>query len=512
MTRFSRDTRYQIVDLFAGAGGLSEGFASLRNELGAPVFKNVLAVEKEETTFQTLQLRKFYHQFEPNPPDEYYRYLNGEMIKKDLINAFPEQWATANDGLLQLELGTDEASAIILARLDAVRENTRNEGGDTILIGGPPCQAYSLVGRARNRAISEYNAVKDHRYFLYREYVRILQRLQPAAFLMENVKGILSSRVKGRPVFDNILTELRAAGGLPDSYRLVTLVAGSESGHRKYIVRAEEFGIPQKRHRVFICGIRADIAEKRQINSFPNPSLVPVERQATVSDVLAGLPPLRSGLSKSADGKKEWVDAVVHAFHAAARACRGEGSLLEPVAARLDLLARGYKAGNAVPTRRNDRLVAARHPDLRNWLSGNRTLPHHETRGHMETDLVRFAFAAGFAKHFGTSPKAKDYPKALAPDHVNWTTGKFADRFRVQLWHEPSTTITSHIAKDGYSYIHPDPLQCRSLTVREAARLQTIPDVYYFAGTRTQQYVQVGNAVPPLLAHQIAKVVRDFLG
>ena len=131
----------------------------------------------------------------------------------------------------------------------------------------------------------------------------------------------------------------------------------------------------------------------------------------------------------------------------------------------------------------------------------------------MDSDLGRYLYAAAFANEHGRSPKGHGEftLKELAPDHANWETGKFADRFRVQRYGYPSTTVTSHISKDGHYFIHPDPAQCRSLTVREAARLQTFPDNYFFQGNRTQQYHQVGNAVPPLLAVQIAEVVARCL-
>jgi DNA (cytosine-5)-methyltransferase 1 len=138
-------------------------------------------------------------------------------------------------------------------------------------------------------------------------------------------------------------------------------------------------------------------------------------------------------------------------------------------------------------------------------------LPNHETRGHIAGDLARYFFAAVFAEVAGHSPKARDYPAELAPAHQNWSTGKFADRFRVQTWDGQSTTVTCHISKDGHYFIHPDPMQCRSLTVREAARLQTFPDNYFFMGGRTDQYVQVGNAVPPLLARNIGAAVHSLL-
>ncbi|MDP3077139.1 DNA cytosine methyltransferase, partial [Bradyrhizobium sp.] len=137
----------------------------------------------------------------------------------------------------------------------------------SVLIGGPPCQAYSLVGRARNRGIKGYNARNDLRHFLYREYIEVIRQLQPAVFVMENVKGMISSSVDGKEIFDLVLSDLRDAGGRKNSYRLFALASTAQGRmklavpdyHRSFIVRAEEFGIPQARHRVIVIGVRADI-------------------------------------------------------------------------------------------------------------------------------------------------------------------------------------------------------------------------------------------------------------
>jgi len=154
---------------------------------------------------------------------------------------------------------------------------------------------------------------------------------------------------------------------------------------------------------------------------------------------------------------------------------------------------------------------------LSDWFKDERltTLSSHESRGHMPSDLHRYFFAALYAGLKGISPKLSDFPEELLPIHKNVEQGvsgkMFSDRFRVQLSNAPSTTITSHISKDGHYFIHYDPVQCRSLTVREAARLQTFPDNYKFEGMRTAQYHQVGNAVPPLLANKIAEIIYEVL-
>jgi DNA (cytosine-5)-methyltransferase 1 len=129
----------------------------------------------------------------------------------------------------------------------------------------------------------------------------------------------------------------------------------------------------------------------------------------------------------------------------------------------------------------------------------------------MVGDLERYLFASCWAAATGRSPKAANFPDKLAPKHDNWKSGKFNDRFRVQPWDLPSSTVTCHLSKDGHYFIHPDPAQCRSITVREAARLQTFPDNYFFRGNRTQQYIQVGNAVPPFLASKIAAALYPVL-
>lgn len=500
---------FKTVDLFAGPGGLAEGFASIRDGCGGRPFQIALSVEKEPSAFATLRLRSFFRQFE-RAPDAYYDYLGGQISKDELISTHPEEWKAAIDETAMLELGTDTAKAWLDPVLDRISEIAR---AGTILIGGPPCQAYSLVGRARNRGILNYDPAGDHRHFLYREYIRILQRLNPVAFVMENVKGMLSATVDGESMIDRIVDDLKAAGGKPDNYVLLPLVTDSGIGHARHVIRAEEFGIPQARHRVILMGIRSDILARSAVDLAALPSLVPSPRRATVASVLKDMPRLRSGLSKAPDTPEAWQHAVVLAFQDAATACRRDGSYLSEVARILSGYARDVEAAHEMPPRSSEAVTPIADNLLGSWLADERlpSLPNHESRGHMQGDLARYAFAAAFAEVFDRSPKADEFPRALAPNHRNWETGKFADRFRVQTWNAPSATVTSHISKDGHYFIHPDPKQCRSLTVREAARLQTFPDNYLFEGNRTQQYVQAGNAVPPLLARQIAELLLGIL-
>ena len=499
--------RFKVVDIFAGPGGLAEGFAAARVD-GRRVFDIALSVEKEESAFRTLRLRAFTRQFPGGLPDDYYSYIAGKLSRDALLTQYPAEWDAACSETKQLELGLPGSAA----ELDPILRHISEEaGGEAVLVGGPPCQAYSLVGRARNRGIADYEAATDHRHFLYREYIRILGLLRPAVFVMENVKGFLSSRVDGERIFTKVLSDLCSAGGGPESYRIIPLTAEGGRDGTEFLIRAEKYGIPQARHRVILLGVRDDLAPEavrvasHQLESSPTASL---------ADVLSTMPPLRSGLSRSADNPDEWRRATANAFRNAAQAAyREEDETLDAVAARLCAAADEIEGAKRVPPRSSTIPASVTNNRLAAWLVDPRmrALTNHESRGHMEADLARYAFAIAFAEVANRSPKAGEFPTELAPDHENWDSGKFADRFRVQLWGAPSTTVTSHISKDGHYFIHPDLLQCRSLTVREAARLQTFPDNYFFEGNRTQQYVQVGNAVPPLLARQIAAVVYNYM-
>ena len=508
---------FAIVDIFAGPGGLGEGFSSVRDDSGNPPFQIVLSIEKEKFAYETLLLRSFLRKFDNEFPREYYSFLGKDKQEPDWSSLYPKQWSAAESEVLHMEIGNQNSKDEIRRRISNIKKKF---GDKTILIGGPPCQAYSVIGRVRNNAIKNYSLDNDKRHFLYKEYVNILKSLRPAVFVMENVRGILSTKVNGNRVFEEIIEDLKISSG-GKGYELFTLSSPSfeETGsairqNTEFIVRAENFGVPQSRHRVFVVGIRRDFS--RRGCNLQGPILTPQKEHCTVGQVLRNMPKLRSGISISNDDGNAWGDIILKAADKVEKALHSSpkinkiqsGEVLEKVkkvASRENKLQRSSK---------NKISFNFKCPsNLRDWFYDPllKSLPNNETRTHMSGDLERYLFAITFASVVGHSPKASEFPSTLAPRHANWVSGKFSDRFRVQLWNRYSTTITSHISRDGHYYIHPDPTQCRSLTVREVARLQTFPDNYFFKGGRTQQYVQVGNAVPPYLAYQIAMSIWNIL-
>jgi DNA (cytosine-5)-methyltransferase 1 len=522
----------KIIDLFSGPGGLGEGFSALKDK-GNPVFKIATSIEKEKSAHATLKLRAFYRQFGKKVPKEYFEFMKGKLGAKpedQLYPLFEKEHKAASEEALCLTLGEDNREIY-----SKIRHSIGQD--ECILIGGPPCQAYSLAGRSRNMGIKDYDAKEDHRNFLYLEYLKVIARFQPKLFVMENVKGMLSAKVDGKPIFDSIYRDLKspckASSTSPESgrkqhnYKLFSLVTPNSDEEdldrdpREFIIRAENYSIPQKRHRVILLGIREDLAHKWDDKML----LDDEEDKVTVNDVLNGLPELRSGLSKvKQHTKKDWVSAVTSIKKDVIPALlKSKEKKHKIVATEIKNILKNFEAPNLGQGRlfgQKSKIIETRVDKLNDWFHEPELKDHisnHETRGHIEKDLNRYLFCSAWAvcaEREGwevKTPKSNDYIDELVPNHANFKSGKFADRFRVQAKSIPATTITSHISKDGHYFIHPDPKQCRSLTVREAARIQTFPDNYFFVGNRTEQYVQVGNAVPPYLANQIAVKIINLL-
>lgn len=506
---------FGVVDLFAGPGGLGEGFASAELN-GHKPFHIAISVEKEASAHRTLTLRAFlreYHARRGKLPRAFIEFHAGVTPEPIWETVDSGAWHRAEQEARRLELGDPAASEAIKRCISKLSSGV----DDTILIGGPPCQAYSLVGRARAKGKHDYVPENDARHYLFREYIRVLDQLRPAAFVMENVKGILSSTVESRLVFEMLMEDLASLGtrrGHLYELRAIRVENGEVTLQEPrrpsdFVVRAEEFGVPQRRHRVIIVGIRSDVAKAM--------SGVAIRISAaarTVGTTIGQMRALRSGVSRGdCDEPLRWRDMAAESASFLERLHRGkkDADLREAFSE----LATQVKSGAPLPRRSSElpKKYGMSNDDLLRWLERPELqgVAQHETRGHMASDLRRYMFSATFGATRGHSPKAADFPASLSPDHRNWDSGVFSDRFRVQLAGEAATTVTSHISKDGHYFIHPDPLQCRSLTVREAARLQTFPDDYFFLGNRTQQYVQVGNAVPPYLAREIASLIYSSL-
>jgi DNA (cytosine-5)-methyltransferase 1 len=508
-----------IIDLFAGPGGLAEGFSSLTDSDNERIFKVKLSIEKDNYAHQTLTLRSFVRQFPfKKLPDEYYQFLKGEIEIDTLYGKFPEEHREASQEAWMATLGQTPETEI-----DKRIKGNLNGEKNWVLIGGPPCQAYSLAGRSRVGGIQE----GDHRVHLYKEYLRIIACHQPAVFVMENVKGLLSAELNGEKIFGKILWDLKNPSSVfpefnSSQYNIYSFVKHQIKTDSDYLIKSEEYGIPQKRHRVILLGIRRDI-------DVPPGTLHPLKK-VDLKSVIEKLPPVRSGIHR------EFTHSEIVLTDAGSKKKRNYKHLndsfegwSERIKTYTDELLATFKSfkydidfnpvypkitgKECFPVTQN---TIAQNHILYNWFNDNKlnVVIHHSSRGHLTIDLKRYLFAALYTRFFHKFPRMEDYRKFgedLIPDHESAESGKFNDRFRVQLPNEPATTVTSHISKDGHYFIHYDPSQCRSLTVREAARIQTFPDNYFFCGSRTQQFHQVGNAVPPYLAFQIARVVQEIL-
>ncbi|SMC87802.1 DNA cytosine methyltransferase [Pedobacter africanus] len=509
---------FPIIDLFAGPGGLAEGFSSLTDADRERVFKIKLSIEKDYYAHQTLTLRSFVRQFPLGElPGEYYDFLEGKIEIDSLYKKFPEEYHEASNEAWLATLGQTPETEI-----DQRITNLVGNEEHWVLIGGPPCQAYSSAGRSRVGGIHK----DDHRVYLYKEYLRIIARHHPAVFVMENVEGLLSAKLDGEKIFGWILRDLRDPASVfgdhnSPGYRIYSLVTDDVQNDVDYLIKAEDYGVPQKRHRVILLGVRENILTR--------PGILTPTDEVGLRSIIGMLPKIRSGMNrtfthsvlvpkedgglkkkrfytKAEDSPGNWAELTSN--------IRTEIGKLLNVEADVDPAVIPLNIGSAyLPC--NQQLINPGHP-LASWYSDSKMtgVTQHESRGHLTQDLKRYLFAALFTVKFNKFPKMKDYKlfdEELLPDHDSADSGNFTDRFRVQVPDRPATTVTSHISKDGHYFIHYDHIQCRSLTVREAARIQTFPDNYWFCGGRTEQFHQVGNAVPPYLAYKIAKVVYELL-
>lgn len=513
----AQDGEIPVIDLFAGPGGLCEGFSSVVDVSGVRAFAVKVSIEKDPIAHRTLLLRAIFRKFpKGQAPDCYYDYVRGKITREQFLS-HPDIESAVKHAIKEArcaELGVTPPEEIDAWISEALGNDT-----NWVLIGGPPCQAYSVAGRARLRGKDIKKFEADVKHFLYTEYLRIIQRFAPAVFVMENVTGMLNSTNSGKRIFEKIFFDLKAPRD-DLRYEIRSFVVPKVEGELEpsdYVIRADDHGIPQSRHRVILFGIRSDVAAATPaLTERPESFLLrKVSSKVDVSAALDGLPELRSRLSREPDSREAWTAAVGESPLAL------EGWRL-PLRSVIETAMKKFiKKAETQTTFGAPFMEAMVAPgefmpqNLQDWYLDPKLggILHHEARSHMRSDLHRYMFAACFAATQKYAPDLRVFPPKLLPDHVNVDEQiiPFKDRFRVQMGGFPSSTVVAHIKKDGHYYIHPDPGQCRSLTVREAARLQTFPDNYFFEGNRTEQYGQIGNAVPPLLAKQIGEIIFDFM-
>lgn len=396
--------KYKFIDLFAGCGGLSEGFYRMG-------FKALAHVEINHWACETLRTRMKYYG---------YKDIDKEVIEHDI---------TSSD---------------IIERIE---EATNGESPD-IIIGGPPCQAYSTAGRVRDGV----GMSKDPRNFLFESYVKILEYFRPKFFVFENVKGILSARVNGKLIFPQILN------ALGKEYKLV-------EDPNKLLYNTANYGVPQLRKRIIIMGVRKDIEGKEAYELYDGVKKTNYDPEMDEQQ--------RSGL-------KRFVDV---------REAIGDLPSVEPGQdASTDSF--NYPCDNEFLKRIGKKGV---HP-----------LMDHICRKHNATDRERFNVMIANHWSFGEMRRAR-------PDLEHEHARVFDNSYVVQWWELPSKTILAHIHKDGFQFIHPDGSQLRTFTVREAARIQSFPDDFVFEGSRGEKFKQIGNAVPVLFAEALAKSIKKNL-
>ncbi len=408
--------KYNFIDVFSGAGGLSEGFFNCG-------YNPIAHVEMNGFASDTLRTRSCYYYLKKTGNlDYYYKYLRGSISKQQLYEKVPKEVIMT---VINEEI-SDKTYKSIFCKIDDIMKINNIKEVD-VLIGGPPCQAYSLVGRASTQGGME----NDLRNDLYIQYARFLNKYKPKLFVFENVPGMLTA--KDGIIWKRIKQRLRTVG-----YNI-----------EYKMVNAHDFGVLQHRKRVIIIGWRKDL-------NLHYPEFTRIHVNAVVNDLF-------SDLSRLAPGEEcnEYIEGT------------------------------------------NDYLLSSGIRDEQDVLTD------HQTRNIRDVDREIYRIAIEMWNDNHRRLHYTDLPENLQ-FHNNRVS--FLDRFKVVEGDmESAHTMLAHISKDGHYYIHPDIEQARSLSVREAARIQSFPDNYYFEGSRTAKFIQIGNAVPPLMAKGIAKAVLKLL-
>jgi DNA (cytosine-5)-methyltransferase 1 len=400
------------IDLFAGASGLSEGFRKLK-------FNGVAHIEMDREACLTIKTREaYYYLKETGKPDTYYDYIGGNITREELYRHIP---AEKLNSVINAEI-SDSSLKNIFKTIETNLNKLPNSEPD-LIVGGPPCQAYSLIGR---HGVDWEN---DHRLRLYVQYGRFLKEFKPKAFVFENVPGLINA--KNGEFYRNLKIYFSGLG-----YEVFDK-----------ILNAKDFGVLQNRKRVFIVGWRKDIP-------FRFPELKPVTHSYTTEDIFSDLSPLTPGQVINKGKYRKGPSGYLKQF------------------------------------------------DLSNGVD---FYTQHISRPHNSNDLKIYKIAIQKWEKERKRLKYTDIPEKL---RTQKNTDSFLDRFKVVDGKGISHTVVAHIAKDGHYYIHPDINQCRSISVREAARIQSFPDDFYFEGSRTSAFRQIGNAVPPLLSLAIAKGIK----
>ena len=407
---------YNFIDVFSGAGGLTEGF--LVNN-----FKPIAHVEMNNYAAETLKTRLCFRYLKKHKKKAIYdKYLKGDITRQELYDCVPDKLLQS---VINKEISNTTYKSIFL-EIDTIMNREHIKEID-VLIGGPPCQAYSLVGRAAAQDGME----NDPRNNLYIQYARFLKKYQPKVFVFENVPGMITA--KEGVIWKRIKQRLRTVGYQID-YKMVN---------------AHDFGVLQKRKRILIVGWRKDL-------NLNYPEFEEIRTNAVVNDLLVDLPVLQPGEHKNM-----------------------------------------YKCS---PSRYLTEMGIRNSGDI---------LTDHQTRNIREVDRKIYRIAISMWNDNHKRLCYTDLPTNLKLQNNNTS---FLDRFKVvEGDQEKAHTVLAHISKDGHYYIHPDIKQARSLSVREVARIQSFPDSYFFEGPRTAKFVQIGNAVPPLMAKGIAKSIMKLL-